>query len=94
MVEAYEGGGFGHAVALHHGVAQAFEEVFGAGGQRGATADEGPKLPAEFFVNCAEEPGAAQEFFVRGSGEEFREIFWSVPFEAVAQEIEDSWDGD
>ena len=69
MIEADQRSGFGHAVALDDGVADALEEFFRGGGERGAAGDEGPEFPAEAAVNAAEEPGAAEEFPTVGGSE-------------------------
>ena len=45
-IQADERSGFRHAVALHHGVADAFEEILGFRGKRGAAGDERPEFPA------------------------------------------------
>ena len=59
MIHADERGGFGEAVALHGGVAEASPEFFGGSGERGASGNYGPEFPAEAAVNCAEAPPAA-----------------------------------
>ena len=62
MIQADQGGGFGHAIALHDGVPDAFEEFLGFGRKRRAAGDERPELPTEAPVDKAKHPSTTKKF--------------------------------
>jgi len=90
MIEADERGGLRHAVALHHRVAEALEEILRFRGKRGSAGNEGPEFPAETPMNAAEHPGAAKKFLGLGGSESAREPFefaarFEIALDAFAQ---------
>jgi hypothetical protein len=68
MVERDEGGGFGHAVALHDDQANGIPECLDRLRQRAPAGDERPELEAQGAVHVAEAPPAAQSVASLGRG--------------------------
>src|SRR5665213_857135 len=56
MVQADQGGGFGHPVALHHHETQRGPEVLHLGRECRAAYDQCPELPTQSAVYVAEDP--------------------------------------
>ena len=75
VVHAYERRGFGEAVALNGGVAEASPEFFGVAVEGGAAGDEGPEFPSELTMDAAEDPPAVQEVFAFGGAKLLPELF-------------------
>src|SRR5216683_3225410 len=93
MIEADERSGFGHAIALHYGKAQAFEEKFGVASEGCASGNESPEAKTKQAMDAAEAPGAAEERPRFGGGVIFVEPFAPAaridfPFDGGTQEIE------
>ena len=63
MIHADERSGFGEAIALNRGVAEAVPELFRCGRKRGATRNDRPEFPAEPAANRSKAPPALQKMF-------------------------------
>ena len=87
VIHADERGGFGEAVALHGGVAEASPEFLGGSGERGASGNYGPEFPAEAAVNGAEAPPAAEEMFAFGRFEIALKFFESAAGREIALDL-------
>src|SRR4029077_16980460 len=69
VIDADERRGFGQAVALNHGVAQAVPEFLGRAVEGCAAGDESPEFPAKLAPDAAKGPPAAQEVLAFGCAE-------------------------
>ena len=99
MIHADERGGFGEAIALHGGVAEASPEFFGGSGERGASGNYGPEFPAEAAMNGAEAPPAAEEMFAFGRFEIALKFFEvaagrEIALDLILERFNEARDGD
>src|SRR5580658_8231976 len=74
MIQTDERSGFGHAVSLNYGVAEAVPEGFHLFRQSGTAGDESPKFPTETRMDSPESPPAPEEVFFFGAGKVFVEL--------------------